>query len=414
VGGVQEVTRQIAERLAARGHQVTVATAKLPTRNFVKLNEVSIKEFDVHGNLVGGISGDVEEYREFVLAGKFDVIMIYAAQQWTFDALWPILDQIPCPKIFVPCGFSGLYEREYENYFQQLPGVLRKFDHLIFHATQYRDIDFARKHGIERISVIANAASEKEFNVAADPSFRSRHDIPEHSFVFLTVGSFTGLKGHTELAKAFYLLPLSNGEHATLILNGNEVQFLEASLLGLLGRLIGLVKNHGSTYLMKQILKKLSGASASPRKIAGQVNKSQPNKRVMITNFPRTELIKAFFAADLFVFASNIECSPLVLFEAAAAGIPFLTVDVGNSAEIAQWTGAGVMCPSAVNGRGYTTVNELVLAQSMRELMQQPERLKQLGAAGRRNWSERFTWEEIAAQYERLFSQLVKESSLTK
>ena len=408
VGGVQEVMRQIAERLVARGHQVTVATTKLPTRDFKTLNGVDIKEFAVSGNIVSGMAGEIEQYQEYVVAGEFDVVMVMAAQQWTFDALWPVLDRMKYPKVFMPCGFSGLYEPAYAKYFQHISEVLRKIDHLVFHSTKYRDIDFAREHGITNFSVIPCGASEDWFNVAVDASFRARHGIPEQSFLFFTVGSFTGLKGHLELANAFSQLELAEGQHATLILNGNDVQMLDRSMGGLFGKFVGLIRTYGVQGSFRHILRKSLGTGASPKKIALLVNQSQSNKLVLVTDFPRRELTQAFMAADLFVFASNIEYSPLVLYESAAAGTPFLSVSVGNSEEIAQWTGAGVICPSTVDERGYTRVDEAVLAKSMAELMQHRDRLAELGATGKKNWSERFTWGNISTQYERIFQQLVK------
>ena len=57
VGGVQEVMQQLAERLVVRGHEVTVATTKLPTRLFSELNGVTIREFKISGNLVRGMEG---------------------------------------------------------------------------------------------------------------------------------------------------------------------------------------------------------------------------------------------------------------------------------------------------------------------------------------------------------------------
>jgi glycosyltransferase involved in cell wall biosynthesis len=411
VGGVQEVMRQLAEQLVARGHQVTVATSKLPARDFQTLNGVDIKEFDVSGNLVSGMAGGIEQYQAYAMTSDFDVVMIMAAQQWTFDALWPVLDRIKYPKVFMPCGFSGLYEPAYAKYFQELPGVLRKIDHLVFHSTKYRDIDFARKHGITNFSVIPCGASEDWFNVAVDASFRARQGIPKQSFLFLTVGSFTGLKGHLELAKAFSRLELAEGQHATLILNGNDVQMLDRSMGGLLGKFFGLIRTYGVQGSFRHILKKSLGTGASPKKIALLVNQSQPNKLVLVTDFPRLELTQAFIAADLFVFASNIEYSPLVLYESAAAGTPFLSVSVGNSEEIARWTGAGVICPSTVDERGYTRVHEAELVRSMAELMQQRDRLAELGAIGKKNWSERFTWKKIATQYEHIFQQLIKSQS---
>jgi len=409
VGGVQEVMRQIAERLVTKGHQVTVATTKLPTRNFQTLNGVDIKEFAVSGNFVSGMAGEIEQYREYIVAGGFDAVMVMAAQQWTFDALWPVLDRMKCRTVFMPCGFSGLYQPAYAKYFQQIPDVLRKIDHLVFHSTKYRDIDFAREHGITNFSVIPCGASEDWFNVSPDPSFRSQHAIPDQSFLFLTVGSFTGLKGHLELANAFSRLELAEGEHATLILNGNDVQILDKSIGGLFGKYFGLIRTYGVLGSFRHILKKTLGTGASPRTMANIINQSQSNKLVLVTDFPRHELTQAFMAADLFVFASNIEYSPLVLYEAAAAGTPFLSVSVGNSEEIAKWTGAGVICPSTIDEKGYTRVDEAVLTRSMAELMQHRQRLAELGATGKKNWSERFTWGIISTQYEHIFRQLVHE-----
>lgn len=407
VGGVQEVIRHLAERLVFRGHTVTVATTGLRARDFDTLNGVFIKGFDISGNWVSGMLGEVEEYRQFVCAGAFDILMIYAAQQWTFDALWPVLKSLRCSKIFIPCGLAGLYERGYTKYYQELPQILRTFDHLIFHATKYRDIDFVRHLGFKDWTVISNGADEEEFCVEADPTFRSRYGIPEQSFVFLTVGSFTGLKGHAEIVRAFAQLAVPESQHVTLILNGNEVVRIEKGPMDVCHKIMGLIRIQGVLGTVKQVAIKLLGSSTTPRAIAESINRSQFNKRVLVHDLPRKELTQAFIAADLFVFASNIEYSPLVLYEAAAAGTPFLSVDVGNAVEIANWTGAGVICPSNHDSKGYTRVDEKVLAQSMGELMQQSKLLEKLGATGRETWGMKFTWEKVTDRYEQLFSQLV-------
>lgn len=407
VGGVQEVIRQIAERLVGRGHDVTVATSCLPNRDFDALNGVAIRGFDVTGNGVTGLVGEVENYQRFVRDSDFDVVMIYAAQQWTFDALWPVLDDIGFAKVFVPCGFSGLYEPGYRAYFSQIVSVLAKFDRLIFNATSYRDIDFARAAGLDKLLILPNGANELEFEASRDPDFRSRHRIDEDAFVFLTVGSFTGLKGHQELAGAFATMRLPEGRRAVLVLNGNEVQRLERGFVSLVRKFCGLVKTHGLQQALRQVLGKLRGTSSTPRSIADAVNQARSGKMILITDLPRSELVQAFMAADLFVFASNIEYSPLVLFESVAAGTPFLTVDVGNALEIAEWTGAGLACPSMRDARGYTYVDESVLGQKMGGLMTEPELLSELANVGRRNWREKFTWEKVSMRYESLFRELV-------
>ena len=163
VGGVQEVVRQLAERLAERGHDCTVATSRIPGRTLDPRPGLRIREFDVAGNMVRGIQGAAEEYRRFVGSCGADAILVVAAQQWTFDALLPVLGGIGARKYFIPCGFSGLYDPAYRDYFARIPPTLRLFDRLVFHSPTYRDIEFARAQGLENLVVIPNGASEKNF-----------------------------------------------------------------------------------------------------------------------------------------------------------------------------------------------------------------------------------------------------------
>lgn len=416
IGGVQAVIQQLAEHFVEMGHFVTVATTRLPSRQLNELNGVHIKEFSVFGNLVSGMKGEVKKYRDFVQQDGYDIMMVKAAQQWTFDALWPVLDQIKSIKVFIPTGFSGLYEPAYSRYFQQLPDVLRKIDHLIFFSSDYRDINFVKKHGFTNYSIIPNGASEVEFSAPPNPDFRHSLGIGENDILLLTVGSFTGLKGHMEVAKAFEIADFK-GKSATLILNGNKPANYENNILQTISRLAGIVQQYGVKYAAKHSIK------TSLRKIGIKVGKddalqtiinavkNQQGKTVMITDLPRPTLIQAFIAADLFVFASNVEYSPLVLFESAAAGTPFITVPVGNSEEITHWTGAGMVCPAVRDAKGYTRVEPYDLAQSISQLaLDQPLREK-LSAAGKRNWKEKFTWEKISRQYESIFFRLLEEGN---
>ena len=187
-GGVQEVMRQIAERMAARGHDVTVATSRHPERKSTVVNGVKIRAFDAGGKLVYGLHGQIGEYRQFVSQFNADAILIMAAQQWSFDALWPILDNIKARKVFIPCGFSGLYEADFSDYFVQLPSVLRKFDHLIFNAEKYRDIDFVREIGLQQLHGAAQWHQRNRLRARTRCPVPSRLAIPDDAFLFLTVG----------------------------------------------------------------------------------------------------------------------------------------------------------------------------------------------------------------------------------
>jgi len=401
-GGVQEVMRQIAERMVRAGHEVVVATTHVPERDFSVLNGVRIEGFKVAGNLARGLKGDVASYRNFVVNAGADTVLIKAAQQWTFDALWPVLDRIDARKVFIPCGFSGLFEPIYAAYYRQIPEVLRKFDHLIFYAQSYRDIDFARAHGITDFSFVPNGADETEFESPGDPEIRARLGLSADDFVFLTVGSPIVGKGHRKVAEAFARLEIGS-RRAVLILNGRHspdllrpANFAWARRLAARLRSVWRPAGHADPRVeWKELRRSIAQANV------------QANKRVLQTDLTRGELVDAFKAADLFVFASNVEYSPLVLFEAAAAGTPFLSVPVGNAEEIARWTGGGIICPADKDRRGYIRVDSRVLAEEMRRCMNDASLLAGLGKAGKENWRARFTWKKIARDYEAILCRRV-------
>jgi len=135
---------------------------------------------------------------------------------------------------------------------------------------------------------------------------------------------------------------------------------------------------------------------------AARVN-AQSGKRVLLLDLPRAELIQAYKAADLFVFASKIEYSPLVLFEAAAAGTPFLSVPVGNVDEIIRWTGAGVLCDATKDSRGYIHVDPQVLAFEMSRCMNDRAMLRRLRTTAQETCRS-FTWRVIVGHYEAILA----------
>lgn len=391
-GGVARVNKEIAERLVCRGHDVTVATTKIKERNEKIVQGVKIHDFEVSGNTVRGIRGEVKRYQDFVISGKFDAILIYAAQQWTFDALWPVLPKISARKLHVPCGYSGFYDPSYKNYFRQMPDILRQFDHLIYNANNYQDINFAKEQGITKYSIIPNGASENEFDSCPLPDFRRKWGIAEDEFVFLTVGSPPSLKGHRDVALAYEQLQLPFP--SVLIFDG-RYSLLENPLRQEFPIRI--------ERLLIRMAKRMLGKIVFPEKGFGKALESinkQTGKRFLMTDMLRAEIISAFFTSNLFVFASHVEYSPLVLFESIAAGLPFLSVPAGNAEEIVQWTKGGEICQANKSRTGHTLVSPQVLAEEMSRLATDKEKLRQLGQQGRESWRNQFTWDRIVTQYE--------------
>jgi glycosyltransferase involved in cell wall biosynthesis len=427
VGGAQEVVKQISERLAARGHQVTVATTYNPKRQSRLINGVQVEQFNISGNAVRGFTGEIESYQDFLKQGKFDIMMNYAAQQWATDLVYPILDQIPYKKILIPCGFSGLYMPEYAEYFKMLPAILEKYDHLAFHADDYRDANFARQHGINRWSIMPNGASFDEFSIV-DSTFRDRYGIPSDAIMLLTVGSHTGSKGHALALEALKKIS-ADGSKVFLVIIGNILnpfskwksikiqldtwrnnfwplfRLLQKRKFKILfSRIVDLVKPlfWGGLYV--------SGCVQDCNMRANRINiMGDRNKRVLLLNPPRADVVAAYHASDLFIFGSNIEYSPLVLFESMASKTPFLTLACGNAAEIVEWGKGGKIASTIKLEQGMVDGDPEVFAHEITAMLGNKAELSMLAQNGYAAWQDKFTWEKIVVQYENLYQNLVKE-----
>jgi glycosyltransferase involved in cell wall biosynthesis len=372
VGGAQEVVRQISERLVKRGHSVTVATTRVGNRPGGPINGVQVREFAVSGNEVSDFRGEVSRYQDFLLGGQFDIMMNYAAQQWSTDLVYPLLDRLGYRKVFAPCGFSGLFDPRYARYFEHLPEHMSRYDHLVFHSDAYRDIQFTREQGMTHYSVIPNGASEEEFS-SVETTFRQRHGIPEKMPLLLSVCNHTSAKGHGLVMQAFRH---ARTGPATLVIIGKPIGRVSCQpICRLRGGLITLA--------------------------------SSGRKRVLLLDAPRHETLAAYKAADLFVFGSHLECSPLVLFEAVASKTPFISTACGNAEEIATWTGGGVIVPTTRNGDGTVRAEPRAMAGMIEELLRDGGERRSMAEAGFSAWRERFTWNSVADQYERLYKTLV-------
>lgn len=376
IGGAQEVVRHLSERMVKAGHDVTVATAKLPNRKSMTHNGVKIVEFDVSGNTVRGIKGEKKKYADYLINGDFDVIMTYAAQQWTADVILENMDKIKAKKVFVPCGYSALYDPAYAKYFEALPEKLEKFDATIYLSNNYRDINFAREHNISNIHIIPNGADENEFTegLSTERIRRLRATYGIGGLVIMHIGNYTGEKGHIELIEAFTKLPVSK---ATLVTAGTITPGI--------------------------------GCFDEVEKRAEHINLSRKflGKRVVMLDGEDRKTVKDILKlADMFVFLSNIECSPLVLFEASAAGTPFIASAAGNNAEIAEWTGAGVIVKSHPMPNGRVKADKKDTLWQISKLSHNRTKRTQMGQNGHAAWKKNYTWEKLTKDYLKLYKDI--------
>lgn len=355
VGGAEEVVRQISERLVRRGHQVTVASSADAARNFSEFNGVAIHEFAIRGNAVKGFRGEIQRFVAYIAESNYDVIMNYAAQSWPTDLTFTVLDQIKCPKVIAPCGYSGLVGWRrflYMPYFRRLPRYLRQYDAIVYHSANYRDRHFGDRHGITNYVIIPNAVAREEF--ASPPiNFRQVYGITT-PHMLLTVGNHYRGKGHRFVIDSFEAL---GRDDVTLIMIGNSVEGWYRSC-------------------QRECERRAAASGGRIRTLA---------------SLPRAHVVSAYFAADIFVFGSRVEAFPLVILESMASCTPFVTTDVGNVREL----------------RGGIIVNS---PQGMMEqilvLLDNPAQREALGEEGYRVWRSKYEWERVTDLYEQLYLEL--------
>jgi glycosyltransferase involved in cell wall biosynthesis len=350
IGGAERVVQRVAEGLAGRGHEVHVVTGGPPSEE--SLGGVHVHRLAVSGNEVRGIHGDGSAVADMIERVSPDLVFNYAAQTWATDCCAELLERRDRPRmVLAPCGFSGLGKRRYRRYFAEMPARLRRYDALILHSSVYQDWDFAAASGVERMFVVPNGAD------APLAGEQLRRELPGGSLA-VTVGSHVISKGHAEFARALHTL---SRERAVT------------------GAIVAPPRKGPDA---------LCGCQRTCRARA-----RGPSLNLIDGSLPGA-VASAVAAADLFLFTSRVECAPLVILEAMAAGTPWVSYDVGNVAELP-------------GGLVATSPSALLAAAGQILDGARPE----LGPEGREAWETSHRWEEIVPRYESLFEEVLETPS---
>jgi glycosyltransferase involved in cell wall biosynthesis len=393
--GMSEVVRQISERLVQEGIDVTVATSFSKERQFDQINGVKVVSFNIEGNYALGYKGDPESYREFLQTNDFDIIVNFAAQQWATDICLELLSKLSAKKIFVPTGFSGLYNPVFSEYYDKMKTWMKEYDMNVFLSNDYRDINFARIQYIDKIIVIPNGASEEEFGKGvSNLNFKKTLNIPSSHKIILHVGSYTGYKGHDEAVEIFLKANIRN---SSLVFVGSNLN-LECDNYFL---------DKIFWFRRFKLFKLLSLRYYKAFLVFLWRSRKRSFFNIYALRISREETISLFHSSNLFLFPSNIECSPIVLFESIASRTPFLVSDVGNSKEIIEWTGGGILLPTRIDGKGLSHADIAESARILNEVLSDESKLRYLQNQGFSSWQSKFTWEKITQEYKKLFISLL-------
>jgi glycosyltransferase involved in cell wall biosynthesis len=353
----------LSERLVKRGHRVTVATTKLADRTFAELNGVQIEEFDVRGAIARGFTGsDIARYQQFLLKHPADIMMNYAAQQWATDLAFDMLASTSNRRVSIiaPCGYSALSDSktlqmpQFADYFNNvIPTYLPNYDAAVYHSGRYQDYEFAQNHGFNNSVIIPNGVCEEEFSQPPKVAFRQKYNITTR-YMGLCVANFYKGKGQDKIIECVRQM---NRPDFTIVCIGKEG--------GELGNLYKLA--------------------------------SGLNVRFCV-GIEREDTLAAYHEADIFLFGSEKECSPLVIVEAKASRTPFVSTDCGN---VREWKGGVVCAPEKMAVYANRILDEEIIHRSFAE-------------DGWREWKEKLTWETIVDKYEELYLELYYKKTKAK
>jgi len=355
-GGSEEVVRQISEHLVRWGHEVTVATRVCPERTSRTINGVRIAEFDLGGNSADGIRGDSRPLVDFVRTSDFDVIMNYAAQIWSTDLFFPLLPELRAKMVLVPCGYSALRNPRFAGYFRSMPDILRRYDAVVYLSPNYIDAKFGKDHGLTNGVVIPNGADPREFDPALTGRFRARYGVGSRP-VMLNVSNHSTLKNH----RFFWTCARSLAD------------------LNVLPVLIGSAYFPSPKKWLKECYAECRWHGAA-------------HHGLVLEDLPRSGVAEAYVDADVFVFGSRVECSPLVMFEAFASRTLFVATESGNITDHAD-----IAC---------VVQDEREAVDLIRRYLRSPEMFRERIERGYDAVQRELNWEQIARNYLSLYSTL--------
>lgn len=309
--GVEFVTKYLAEGLAEKGHYVKVITYMYPKRCNVKsecINNVDILRWNA-STLHLRHRGDKYGYQKYILKhqSEFDVMVNVGTQTALTDWLFEIADKITIPRLLYihsiwdfkinkedRKSFGKLCTKMLTNlrwgvYYAINGNQFKKYEIITqLHEKDYSFLYFKNKYNIN--SRIIENAVESDFFVDDDEmTFKEK--------CIINVANFNDRKNQVMCIDLFCKSNIPDGWKLMLI--GSE-------------------ENEYSCYLRKKV---------EEYEKKGILNETK--KVEILSGQQREKIYKYVRKSSIYLMTSKWEAFPISLIEAMAAGVPFISSDVG-------------------------------------------------------------------------------------
>jgi glycosyltransferase involved in cell wall biosynthesis len=156
-----------------------------------------------------------------------------------------------------------------------------------------------------------------------------------------------------------------------------------------------VLQRHPDTRLL------LVGRGSALESLKKKVGAMGLEKSVIFSGYMTEEMLKeAYGTCDMFVLPSVWEVLPIAILEAMASGKPVVCTNAGGNAELVKDGHNGYVVPMR---------SPEELAGRINALLDDPEKMKSMGRAGRRRAEDEFDWKLIAARTKRVYEELLME-----
>lgn len=359
--GVQYMTQALAEGLEKSGHDVTVIT-KLhqDCGNDAYVNGVRVIRLDIRNKNMFHF-GDKEGFCNAVIreSKSADSVVFVCLESVAADWALGILDEIRCQKILYMHGMHRFeWEKiDFSNGKNFIYKLLRDIRWGIFYQWNRRNIAKFDKvihlHGQDK----AYYYFEKRYpgknyvleNFAEDIFFEREKDEGKAADYYIYVSNYHPRKNQRLLLEAFYLM-----KHDFKLV------------------FIGSKKN---AYYQKLVMRKEA------------LDKKYNVKKdiLFLDDISRESMAKYLKEAYAFVMTSKSEFFPIVLLEAMASGIPYISTDVG----IVKFLPGGTITPD----------NKFEVAKNMDQLIENREKYETLKKEAGQQAKNKYAFEQYLTEF---------------
>jgi len=362
-GGSAQVPYQLSKELTKRGHEVILYTSdfKLSQEYLIPVPEVKIHAFKTWLSLAGFqvTPGIIRKTKEEIR--HLDIIHMHNYRTFQNTVVHHYAKKYGVPYVLQARGSLPriMTKQKLKMIFDVLGGyrLLKDATRLIaltpLEAEQYKNMGVSD----DKIEVVPNAIDLSEFeNLPGRGEFRKKWSINESQKIILSLSRIHRIKGLDLLAKAFAELSKEVGD-AKLVIAGPDNGYLPT---------------------LKKLIKEL-----------------KIEEKVLFTGFLHgRDKLEAYAAADVYVLPSVYETFPVAVLEACACSTPVILTDRCGIAGMIDGQ-AGLVVP----------YDKEQLQQALLHMLDDDKMRLRFGEKGKLLVREKFNWENIAEQVERVYKE---------